>query len=123
MLGYLLDENDFEVTPAISRGIQFFELTEKVSEAPYQINKVEETGIIEINLTFYPSINNSIIPIEFNCEFTEIITQNIDDYEILLDDVLQTIPFTSFIGQDLKINILKSVPTSSATITLKGTFS
>ena len=45
-----------------------------------------------------------------------------DDYEILLDDILQTLPFNSVIGQELKINIIKSVPTSSATVTLKGTF-
>ncbi len=122
MLGYLLDDNTFEVTPAISRGIQFFELTERVSSAPYQINKVEETGIIEINTTFYPTINNTVLPIEVDCEFTEILTQNVDDYEILLDDILQTLPFNSVIGQELKINIIKSVPTSSATVTLKGTF-
>ena len=86
-------------------------------------NKVEEEGLVEINLTFFPSINNSSIPIEFNVEFSEIITQNIIEYEVFLDDVLQTLPFNSLIGQELKINILKSVPTSSSTITLKGTFS
>ena len=37
MLGYLLDENEFKVKPAISRGIQFYEVSENINLAPYQI--------------------------------------------------------------------------------------
>ena len=43
MLGYLLDENNFDNT-LTSGGIQFYELTENISvDALLSVNKVEET--------------------------------------------------------------------------------
>ena len=44
MLGYLLDEEEFEVTPAISRAIQFYEITQDLHTAPYQMVKRKEEG-------------------------------------------------------------------------------
>ena len=42
MLGYLLDPKQFEVTPAISRAITFFEIAENVNLATHQIKEREE---------------------------------------------------------------------------------
>ena len=44
MLGYLLDENEFKVFPAISRAIAMFETVESVHLAPYQITANDEAG-------------------------------------------------------------------------------
>ena len=71
MLGYLLDENDFKVFPAISRGINMFELTENLHTAPYQIVSQDESGLITINIQFDPGVNTFSLTIENGAIYEE----------------------------------------------------
>ena len=131
MLGYLLDENEFKVTPAISRGINMFELTENIYQAPYQISKEDEVGIITINIQFDPGINTFSLLIENSATYNEIFQENISNITIQVTSptvppsppVTVTAPFTVTHGDTLSITIIKKDVLSSAYVTLKGTLS
>ena len=120
MMGYLLDENDFKVTPAISRGISMFEITENVNLAPYQIVKEDEEGRITISIQFDPGVNNFNLPIENTATYEEIFIENINSYTMLLNGLPVTIPFDVSIGDTLAISIIKSDVLSSGYMTIKG---
>ena len=122
MMGYLLDERSFEVTPAISRGIQFYELTENTANAPYQIQQDDESFIVEYNITFLPGVNIFEVTVENNIEFNSLLTpgNNVNSSVITVNGVVKNIPFTVESGDDLKINIVKDNVTSPAYIQLKG---
>lgn len=122
MMGYLLDERAFEVTPAISRGIQFYELTENTNNAPYQIQQDDESFIVEYNITYLPGVNLFEVTVENNIEFNSLLTpgNNVNSNIITVNGVVKNIPFTVDSGDTLKINIVKDNVTSPAYIQLKG---
>ena len=45
MMGYLLDEEDFEVNPAISRAVTLFEVSENVKRSQYEVVESEDKTI------------------------------------------------------------------------------
>ena len=120
MLGYLLDEREFKVTPAISRGIQFYEVSENVHYASYQIKPMVEESLIELNIQFHNGVNNFQLTIENDATYTELFDENIASYTILINDVVQNLPFSVNYGDVLKIIINKEDVADFAYITLKG---
>ena len=120
MLGYLLDQNDFQVTPAISRGIQFYEIVEELNAATHQIVLRDEESQLELNIQFDPGINVFNLNMDVGVDFEEINTSNITSYTLLLNGVPVTLPFSVNIGDALSINITKTDVSSSALISLKG---
>jgi len=120
MLGYLLDEKEFEVAPAISRGIQFYELTENINLAPYQIISDKEVGLIELNITFDPGVNVFSLSIDVDATYEEIAVENVDSYVVELNGVPVSVPYDVKYGDTLNITIVKSTVTNSAYLKLKG---
>ena len=120
MLGYLLDEDNFQVTPAISRGILFFENEENSNIAPYQIKPKDETGRITIHTHFKQGVNIFQIEAKSNITYEEIIIYNISSYIIKVNGVITTIPFTVVDGDKINITIIKLDVSSDAYLTLKG---
>ncbi len=45
MMGYLLDEEDFEVNPAISRAVTLVEVSENVKRSQYEVEESEDKTI------------------------------------------------------------------------------
>ena len=120
MLGYLLDENEFKVMPAISRGIAMFETITSSHLAPYQIVAQDESGVISINIQFNPGINTFNLSAENAATYDEIYMENVANSTILLNSAPVTVPFTLSDGDTLKITIVKNDVTKSAYMTLKG---
>ena len=120
MLGYLLDENEFKVMPAISRGIAMFETVTSSHLAPYQIVAQDESGVISINIQFNPGINTFNLSAENAATYDEIYMENVANSTILLNSAPVTVPFTLSDGDTLKITIVKNDVTKSAYMTLKG---
>jgi hypothetical protein len=120
MLGYLLDPKQFEVTPAISRAINFFEVSENVHYAVYQVKPREEDTTIEINIQYAPGINVFQLVVENDAIYDNISQQNISSYTITVDGVVKTVPFEVSYGQTLEINITKLDVTNGAYLTLMG---
>ena len=128
MLGYLLDENEFKVFPAISRAIAMFETVESVHLAPYQITANDEAGIITINIQFDPGINTFTLAVENSALYNEIYVENIANYTLKVTTPTVpptppktvTVPFEVSYGDSLDITIVKSDVSESAYMTLKG---
>ena len=120
MLGYLLDPKQFEVTPAISRAISFFEISENINFATYQIKPREEDTTIEINIQYAPGINVFQLVVENDAIYDNISQQNISSYTITVDGDVKTLQFEVSYGQTLEINITKLDVATTAYLTLIG---
>ena len=120
MLGYLLDPKQFEVTPAISRAINFFEVSENVHYAAYQVKPREEDTTLEINIQYAPGINVFQLVVENDATYDNISQQNISSYTITVDGDVKSIPFEVTYGQTLEINITKLDVATTAYLTLMG---
>jgi len=121
MLGYLLDPKHFEVTPAISRAINFFELSETTNLATYQIKTKEDEGsIIQLNIQYESGVNLFQVILENDSVYQNIILENIASYTMTLNGDVVNLPFTSSYGDQLEILITKLDVTSPAYVTLDG---
>jgi hypothetical protein len=122
MLGYLLDEDEFKVTPAISRGILFFETEEDSNYAGYQIVAEKDTNIITLNIHFKPGINSFKLPVKQVVTYSEIINYNISTFTVKKNGigVIVSAPFTVKDNDVVEITITKVDVTENAYMTLKG---
>jgi hypothetical protein len=120
MMGYLLDENDFEVAPAISRGITFFELVDDLFIAPFQISTDDEEKTICITITFERGVNSVSIPIEINANYNNINTVNISSTSFEVNGSPVTIPFKVVNGDTLYVNINKTDVLKNAVVKING---
>jgi hypothetical protein len=120
MLGYLLDEEEFEVAPAISRAIQFYEITQDLHTAPYQIVKRKEEGEIELRIQFDPGVNVFNLSIDVDSTYSEIEVDNINTYVTTLNGTPKTLPFDVEYGDVINITITKTDVSSTALLILKG---
>ena len=93
MLGYLLDPKQFEVTPAISRAISFFEIAENVNLATHQIKEREEDTSIELNIQFASGINIFQLSIENDANYSSVSQQNINNFTVTVNGDVKTLPF------------------------------
>jgi hypothetical protein len=84
MLGFLIDENEFEVSPAISRVLQVYEVdTRTISRG--KSNKIPND---QINLTALFKIGNNVISENFDYTTDLTITNlnNIDSYDVYINN-------------------------------------
>ena len=120
MMGYLLDEDDFVVTPAVSRGIQFYEISEELYRASYQVNVDDQNDTICISVSFARGLSNVTIPIEIDATYNNLNTINIDSTIFKLNGNTVTIPFTVNNGDSLYIKVNKTDVNKSGEIELTG---
>jgi len=120
MLGYLLDPKQFEVTPAISRAISFFEIAENVNLATHQIKEREEDTSIEINIQYAAGINIFQLAIENDANYSSVSQQNISNFTITVNGDVKTLPFDVSYSDTLEITITKLDVANPAFLTLIG---
>tara|TARA_R100001509_G_scaffold20945_1_gene10919 strand:+ start:5631 stop:6662 length:1032 start_codon:yes stop_codon:yes gene_type:complete len=120
MLGYLLDPKQFEVTPAISRAITFFEIAENVNLATHQIKEREEDTSIELNIQFAPGINVFQLSIENDANYSSVSQQNISNFTVTVNGNVKTLPFDVSYGDSLEITITKLDVGNPAFLTVIG---
>tara|TARA_R100001460_G_scaffold31582_3_gene62208 strand:- start:1049 stop:2080 length:1032 start_codon:yes stop_codon:yes gene_type:complete len=120
MLGYLLDPKQFEVTPAISRAITFFEIAENVNLATHQIKEREEDTSIELNIQFAPGINVFQLSIENDSIYSSVSQQNISNFTVTVNGNVKTLPFDVSYGDSLEITITKLDVANPAFLTVIG---
>ena len=87
MLGYLIDEEEFEVKPAISRVVQLFEVDSQVPKG----RRAEITPSNPDEFTYkllYTSGNTSLIDdqVDYRVDLTFISSLNVLSYEIFIND-------------------------------------
>lgn len=118
MLGYLIDEEEFQVKPAISRVFQFFELDESKRKKKLE-KKPENSDTFQI--TFPYSINeisySKVIEYRVNVSLSN--TNNIDDYDVYINGDFFGTNITSIqlnTNDELSVDINKSDNSKSSFI-------
>lgn len=123
LMGYLVDTEEFEVKPAISR---VFVTTELDSKKPRNITRfikddTSDDKSLKCVIQFLPGAPTSI---KFNTDnktnFTTIDTNNIDTYTIYKNGSVVSIPFGVESDDTIEITIVKTDSNKTAEIVLNG---
>jgi len=120
MMGYLLDEEDFEVTPAINRAVALVELSDDVKRSQYQITKDEEQKTICISIILKRGVTKVTIPIDLKARYISNTLLNANDVTYKVNGVTSTIPFSVNNGDNLEIIVNKTDIQKESSITLNG---
>jgi len=108
MMGFLIDEEEFEVTPAISRELFFFEVdsTKKVKTKPFKeiINKDKVYLKINFAITASSSTYTFEYPVDIDVESKE----NVSSYSLSVNSIDTTLPVLINKNDTLTIDIVKS---------------
>jgi hypothetical protein len=120
MLGYLIDEEEFEVKPAISRVVQLFEVDSQVPKGKRAQITPANPDEFQYNL-FYTANNFSIIDdkVDYRINLSFIKSSNVDEYFVYINDDyygqdVQTIQLNT--GDLLRVEITKETAGQEALI-------
>lgn len=120
--GYILDENDFEVTPAVNRMLLMQEVIEEKAPKPRISVFVDDcTGAVNFNLIFrVNSADVATLTMEQDTLFETIdIITNVNTVVFMVNGVVQTLPFRANLGEELQIEITRTVNATTQFL-LKG---
>tara|TARA_R110000868_G_scaffold267338_1_gene526613 strand:- start:370 stop:1413 length:1044 start_codon:yes stop_codon:yes gene_type:complete len=124
MQGYLVDAEEFDVKPAVSRAFLSFELESRDlrPKAKFIVDEVSTPNrTLKCVIQFLPSAPTSI---RFNTDnktnFTSVDIENITDYTVYKNGSLVSIPFSVLATDEIIINIVKTDSTKIGEITLRG---
>lgn len=93
MMGFLLDENEFEVTPALSRTFQMYEVDQRPVKRK---RKKEEPVVLETIKLIYPDDSTSAeYFFEYTCNLYYENTKNISSYSVYINN--------SYYGDDVDL--------------------
>ena len=108
LMGYLLNEDDFEVVPSINKTVVVAEIQEGKGKKPVKVfeGKINEKDDINIAFNFNGSVLNYTATIINPAKYTEIDNFNVAFYEYFLNDSLVSLPFTVNSGDKLKVNVI-----------------
>jgi len=109
MAGYVLDEEDFEVIPAVSRALVFDEIIESKAKPKIKVAVDEEAKIFNCTIVHKAGSDLSFdIPIDMDVKFnSHTLIKNVSSIDIKKAGVPQTFPFVVYAGETLKITIVK----------------
>ena len=120
MMGYLLDEDDFVVTPAVSRGINFYEISENLYRASYQVNLDDQNNTICINIIFNSGVSSVTIPVDISATYTNVNATNYSSLIFKVNGNTVTLPFTVNNGDQLYIKVNKNNTQAVSEVQLNG---
>jgi hypothetical protein len=110
MLGVILDEEQFEVSPAVSRVLTMYDASTKLKDRFAVSNEPNENTIVG-NLQFLNSNNYLVDVVRANFDYTLVSTNNIDSYDVLINGNLigSDVEFFQVSTNDtLRINVTKT---------------
>ena len=84
MLGVILDEEQFEVSPAVSRVLTMYDVSTKLKDRFAVPSESNENTIIG-NLQFLNNNNYLIDVVRANFDYTLVSTNNVDSYDVLIN--------------------------------------
>jgi hypothetical protein len=118
MLGYLIDEEEFQVKPAISRVAQIFEL-DVSSLRQKKRREPENPDSFLSNILFVAGTNVLSERIDFTADLSFVNSNNVDTYEVYINDDyygsdVQRIQITT--NDVLRIEVVKNDNTKDANI-------
>ena len=120
MLGYLLDEDDFIVTPAINRAINFFEISEDIYKATYQVKLDSNSESLYLKTIFNVGVNSINILIDVNATYINYNATNSNSILFKKNGSIVTIPFSVNIGDELYIKVNKTDVNQISEVIING---
>ena len=120
MMGYLLDEDDFVVTPAINRAINFIEVSEEMYRAPYQVTTDDKSNGICIDITFQAGVSSVTLPIDIDATYTHVNATNSSSVIFKVNNNTVTTPFTVRNGDRLYVKVNKTDINDSSEVGISG---
>jgi len=122
LMGYIVDEEEFEVKPAVSRIFVTQEVDDKKPKPIVNfMNDEDNDKSLKCIIQFLP---NAPTQIKFKADnktnFSSIEVDNITTYDIYKNGVLVTVPFTVEDTDLITINIVKTDSTKISEIILRG---
>lgn len=120
LLGFLIDENEFEVSPAINRVLQVVEVDEKLVKRQ-RSNQENKNSLIDVLFV----TGNTVVNQVFNYTTDLIIqdTKNISSYDVYLNDFFYGSNLNKLqinTNDSLKIEIVKTNPSLESIMTLSS---
>ena len=120
MLGFLIDENEFEVTPAVSRVLSVVEFDTQVQRKGRRF-ELENSNTNELSLLFVEGNNTLSEIIRYNTNLNLVKSENISEYEVFINNDyygsdVNLIQINN--GDVLKFEITKNDPLDESTLTL-----
>jgi hypothetical protein len=117
MLGYLIDEDEFEVKPAIQRSVQLFEFDATSSRGRKKTGEVDNS--FEKNFLFINSNDVLSDRIDFTADMSLISSNNINTYDVYINgdyygSDVQKIQITT--NDILRIEVIKNTSGEDANI-------
>lgn len=109
LAGYVLDENDYEVIPAVSRALVFDELIETKAKPRIKVDVDEEAKIYNCTIIHKGGSDLEFdIPIDIDVKFTnKTLIKNVSSLVIKKGGDVQTFPFVVNAGNTLNLTISK----------------
>ena len=127
--GFLIDEEEFEITPAITRKLLVFETDLKTKKRDSEPTKENPLSIFNETFTLDAGVVSLIVPFEFdaNVQITEITNNDNYTVAIVIDGVSELVSdeFTTYYisrGQSLRFTLNPTDITQPQTITLQTKF-
>jgi hypothetical protein len=109
LLGYLLDEDKFEVVPAVNRALVVEEVSEGAIKPRIKITSDEETKLVNYSFIFKPRAESDVtITSEYDIKFTDV--NNVIDItgiQIQVNGTPVSLPFVVTAGDSIFIDITK----------------
>ena len=122
--GYIVDSEEFEVKPAISRIFLMTEVSDKLKKPTVHkfYEKNDEVLNIAIVLQFLPQAETEIyFTSEDSINVTSSCTDNVDNYIIKINGVTVGTTFSIKQGDTIYVNLDKTDDLEASEITLNGT--
>jgi hypothetical protein len=85
MLGFLIDENEFEVTPAVSRVLSVVEFDTQVQRKGRRF-ELENSNTNELSLLFVEGNNTLSEIIRYNTNLNLVKSKNISEYDVFINN-------------------------------------
>lgn len=122
VLGYILEENDFEIIPTVNRALVFTEIIDTKLKAKISIKTLKDVD--EITFTIIVKANHFgeefTIDVDYDIDFKSLtIDYNVSNVNLAVNGVQKTIPFSVLSNETLTLTITRD-ETKEAKLTLKG---
>lgn len=111
LMGYLLNEEDFKVLPAINRTLLLSEIEEGKQMPNTRIfeNIYGQQKNINITFNFNDNTLSYTATILNKAIYNQVSTDNVEDYTYLLNDAPVSIPFRVNQGDSLKVTVISEI--------------
>jgi hypothetical protein len=85
MLGYLIDEEEFEVKPAISRALQIFEVDTNTKKKKPEPKEPQNKSYFNLSFNYEPYQTSYSLTMDYTVDMTLESSENIESYDVYIN--------------------------------------